>query len=620
MKEKNKKRIVVALAVILVCSVMAMILQTDFGRVRIRDITLETSQQQQLHALAFSPKNASANNKIPVIITMHSGFYTAEFQDAASIELSRRGVCVIAIDAYSHGFSSNVPVNLVTSEMEEGCGIIPMVEYAASGILDFVDTDRIGVMGHSMGGRSVRATLMHYGELYDQAMEAAAREDSEKGAEITENELALAQKSYKINAALATGITPGLMAENWDLVHCNTGIVYGQLEEGGYANSTGNARLLGATDEALAMVHSVDESVSSVEEGRFYGDLEEGTLRVLSQPKVTHLMGPTAPSATEDAIRYWTKVWALDSHLTPEDQVYLIKELFNLGAMAALLSLVVPFGDMLLSCPLFTPLRASGLPGGRAMSRKKYHTGAVLGMAVSVLAGMLTELIDRKGWIFHATPFENARIFPANGMNIAITWLFILTVWNFIWYYFCSRPLKSPEGGKKEIWRSILLAVFTVGLVYGVVWFCKWMFNTDFRFWTQCIKSFNNEKLLYFLQYFPFFFLFLLSLSMAVNSFDTIEGCSEERTLHLLALGGLLGWAILELAQYGKLFLTGSVLWTDWNAISVIFFLGWQLFLAPYFLRGFYRLTGKNWAGALTVSGLYTMIGITGTTIQSAML
>ena len=623
MNRKNKKRIAVLLIIILACSIMAMVLQTDFGRVRVRDITLETSQQQQLHALVFSPKYASANNKVPVIITMHSGFYTAEFQDAVSIELSRRGVCVIAIDAYSHGFSSNVPINLVTSEVEEGCGIVPMVEYVTSGILDFIDTDRVGIMGHSMGGRSVKATLIHYGQLYDQAVEAAKAGDTDGGTEVTEQELRRAQESFKINAAFAAGITPGLMAKNWGSVHCNTGIQYGQFEEGGYANSTGNAILLGATDEALAMVHSVDQSVMSVDEGKFYGNVNEGTLRVLYQPKVTHLLGPIAPSATEDVISFWMRVWDLDSHLTPENQVYLIKEIFNLGAMIALISLIVPFGDMLLACPIFASHRVSRFPGGRTISRKAFGVGAVAGMIIMVLAAILTEFIDRKGFIFHATPFENTRIFPANGMNIAITWLFVLAIWNFVWYFLRDKSLHSFKGTKLEtnvVWRAMLFSVFIIGLLYAIVWFCKWMFNTDFRFWTQYIKSFNNEKLLYFIQYFPFYFLFFLSNSVVSNSFDTIERYSEKKTVFFLALNNILGWAVLIIAQYGKLFITGSVLWSDWNAISVIFFLGWQMFLAPYLLRSFYQMTGTNWAGAFTVSGLYTMIGITGTTIQSAML
>jgi len=621
MSIRNKKCLAVALVVILVCSIMASILQTDFGTVRIRDITLETSSQQQLHALVFSPRYASAYKKVPVVITMHSGFYTAEFQDAASIELSKRGICVIAIDAYSHGFSSNVPVNLVTSEMGEGCGIVSMVEYVASGVMDFVDTDHIGIMGHSMGGRSVRATLMHYGQIYDSMLAEAALETSDGGTKITESELAAAKKSYKIDAALATGVTPGLFANNWNLVHCNTGIIYGSFEEGGYSNSTGNANVLGSTSEALTMVHTVDESVTSVANGKFYGSIADGTLRVLYQPAVTHLMGPTSPAMTEDVISFFKQVWNIDTHLMPDNQSFFAKELFNLGAMVALFCLIIPFGDMLLSCPGFAVLRAEPATEKKVIRKKEFLLMVLCSGFVAILAGILDEYIDRNGLIFKATPFANAKIFPCNGMNIAIIWLTCMAIWYLVWCRISGAKLCSCEKDKSgNIWKTILLPVCIVGLFYGVVWFCKWMFNTDFRFWTQCVKTFNNEKLVYFIQYLPFFFLFAMAYSIYTNSFDVIEGCTEERTTTLIAIGGLAGWLVLELAQYGKLFATGSVLFTDWNAISIIFFLGWQVFLAPYYLRTFYRMTGKHWAGALTLSAIYTMIGITGTTIQSAML
>ena len=71
-------------------------------------------------------------------------------QDAASIELSRRGIAVIAVDAYGHGLSSSLDVGIDSDSANYGQGMVALVEYAASGIMNYVDTDRIGVMGHSM--------------------------------------------------------------------------------------------------------------------------------------------------------------------------------------------------------------------------------------------------------------------------------------------------------------------------------------------------------------------------------------------------------------------------------------------------------------------------------------
>ena len=142
----------ICMIAILVSCIGASLLQTSFGSVRIIDLNLAADHQQTIHALMFIPKSASADNKAPLVITCHGGMNSCEMQDAASIELSRRGAVVIAMDAYCHGDSSNAWVdnNFFGQEKLDGLGMIPLVEYATSGILDFVDTSRIAVMGHSL--------------------------------------------------------------------------------------------------------------------------------------------------------------------------------------------------------------------------------------------------------------------------------------------------------------------------------------------------------------------------------------------------------------------------------------------------------------------------------------
>ena len=51
-------------------------------------------------------------------------------------------------------------------------GMIALVEFAAAN-LDFVDTGRIGVTGHSLGGRIISNTLAHYGVAYEKALAQA---------------------------------------------------------------------------------------------------------------------------------------------------------------------------------------------------------------------------------------------------------------------------------------------------------------------------------------------------------------------------------------------------------------------------------------------------------------
>ena len=177
---------------ILVGSVFASMLQTNFYSVRVKDYTIGIEQQQTLHALIFIPKECSAANKCPLVVTSHGWLNSAEVQDAASIELSRRGIVVISMDAITHGMSSN---NTGVPGRDSAAGMISWVEYATSGLLDYVDTDRIGVMGHSMGGMYSWTTMNYYGAQYFQSIADAQLPESDGGEEITAEEQAYADSS-----------------------------------------------------------------------------------------------------------------------------------------------------------------------------------------------------------------------------------------------------------------------------------------------------------------------------------------------------------------------------------------------------------------------------------------
>jgi len=120
MRAVYKKSMCIALALILIGTLAAFAIQTDFGKVTVKDIYLPTEDQNHLHALAFIPKNATAENKAPVVITTHGWLNSAEVQDAACIELSRRGIVVISLDNYNHGLSGSIYSSHPADAVETG--------------------------------------------------------------------------------------------------------------------------------------------------------------------------------------------------------------------------------------------------------------------------------------------------------------------------------------------------------------------------------------------------------------------------------------------------------------------------------------------------------------------
>lgn len=633
---KNRKRILcIALILILIGSIGAAVLQTDFGKVTIKDVYIPTGDQQYMHALAFIPKQASEDNKLPCVITSHGWLNSAEVQDAASIELSRRGIVVIAMDAYSHGFSSSVDDSVPNDSIKNGQGMIPLVEYVTSGVLNYIDTSRIGVMGHSMGSRASCNTAVYYSKLYWEAIENAKSPESDGGETITDAEQAYADSQMKISAALPTGGAPdNISDEDWPLVHCNIGFLYGAIEEGGYSKSPGSAWLVGDSKEALTLVNSVDPSVTYVEEGKFYGNKDDGTLRVLYQPYITHPLIHFDPNSTKDIIDFFDYCFDLNTGMSNSNQLFFLKECFNLVAMVGLFMLILPMCSYMLEIPCFASLKGvegPKLPALNAKTKKKFWFGWALCGAVSFIAALIVVcFIPLQNGTIHGYSMKNLTFFAAPTMNAVAEWTLLSAIWGFFWFFYNYKKDKaagirdeSMIGFKttwKEFGKTVAFAATFMGLFYAVVWFCKWLFNTDFRFWTPAVKTFSPEHVFYFFQYLPIFFAFYLSNALIVNGANRYEGMSEKKNLFLMGLGNILGCGLLWALQYGKLVLTGTVIFgAQWITVLVICFCFWQLFLAPYLLRGFYKMTGKNWVGALVVSSVYVMMGVANTAIHSTL-
>src|SRR5699024_6541766 len=95
----------------------------------------------------YIPKTASADHKLPLVVVQHGSQHNLEMQDMNMVELSRRGFIVISGDAFGHGHST--PRGFVDPSMNFA-NMRYLVEYAYNN-LDCVDTEKIGIAGHSMG-------------------------------------------------------------------------------------------------------------------------------------------------------------------------------------------------------------------------------------------------------------------------------------------------------------------------------------------------------------------------------------------------------------------------------------------------------------------------------------
>ena len=109
----------------------------------------------------FVPEGASESNKLPGIVLTHGYLNNWQKQYQNAIELSRRGFVVVAVDRSGHGdYSQEISGSLgfggTTADYDQTLTNAGRYLYN----LPYVDRDKIGVSGHSMGGFATSYALL----------------------------------------------------------------------------------------------------------------------------------------------------------------------------------------------------------------------------------------------------------------------------------------------------------------------------------------------------------------------------------------------------------------------------------------------------------------------------
>ena len=149
MAKHSKRNIVLAVSLVLmlVSCIFTSAIQTNFGSVSVKEINWVTDNGYTMNAWLFVPDSATAENPAPAVVTSHGMFNNKGMQDLNFVELSRRGFVVLAQDMPSHGDSEDVDGFVGTLT-----GLYESVKELAE--MPFVDSTRIGITGHSLGGMS----------------------------------------------------------------------------------------------------------------------------------------------------------------------------------------------------------------------------------------------------------------------------------------------------------------------------------------------------------------------------------------------------------------------------------------------------------------------------------
>lgn len=617
MKKSTKVVFCISLVLIVLSMIFSSVFQTSFGTVRVENIRFVTQEGVVVFGQVYIPRQASPENKLPLIVVSHGSFNNFQMQDQNMVELSRRGYVVISTDAYRHGSSS------IKARYNFG-NMVAVIDYAVAS-MDFIDTEKIAVSGHSMGAAIALETMRHY-------LEQEARGEG---------------PNY-VSAILEVGYDPAYTDYEFEGLDEPTkltvdwGIIAAKYDEWFFKSEdvNNNPSKYLESDKARTFVNQLDgvDVTGTVENGKLYrGDIDgEEYLRVIFQNPEIHPKNHFSMRSAASAITFFYEALGVPSgyeRIEANDQIWMWKEFFNCLGLIGILMFLFPFASWIMhGVPYFSELLATeDVPpaprladgAGKAVYWITYFVNLII-PALLVVPVMFVWIGHKSFTPTTSTPWFGEGNTTELGIWSAIVGLCILAVFLIGYFVYGKKHGASPDqwGCKiklRPLLKSFLLALLTVTAAYVILFFADLCFTTDFRVWMIAMRTFNVQKVLFAIAYFPFFALFYLINSLLVNGGNRIEGRAPWKVTLLSCISNIAGIAILIFIQYHGIVKDGTFAFNSMRIVN-LFPLLVLIPTATIITQRFFKETGKIYLGSFTISMLYTMMTVANTAVNNSIL
>ena len=604
---KNKNLISLA-TLILIFSFFASLILTSFGTVEVKSLRLNTQNNQFIIYDLYKPKSASAENKAPFIAVIPGFQRSKEALSNIAIELSRRGYVVALIDPYAQGLSSS---SLSTrAATTEGYGMFSLVEHVYAGAFDFVDINKIGATGHSMGGN------------------AAIRGADYFGKQAIKNNTKSILNSVYVSGYVLT-LRDSILKDS----RSNMGISYALYDEGAFRNELKgwDAADMQIAPESLRTVNYVlkkDEKIKIVELGKYYGQVENQTSRVIFNEPVLHPFQPYNFEATSNQLDYFEIVFGAPNKIDTNNQIWHWKELLTLINMVLALVMLIPIAKLFLNLKIFRSINKEvpdALPRQSKKGRLIFWSVFFLSAAVACIS-FIPMVEVAKIFFEDAANRKLTWYFPQRMNNSVMLWAAFNGIIGILIFLFSYETFGKNHGVKKDSWglkinimdliKTFVLSLIIFSTFYLFLYLNYFLFHVDYRFWFMGVRIFQPEMLLVLMMYFPLFFIFFFSNSLRVNGAMRFKDQPEWLSILIACFANSLGLIFIIIIQYVTYFETGTVFWTDnWLSVNLLFGIVPMMFILPIFNRAFFKITGRSYLGPLVTCLVFIMILSTNTVI-----
>jgi pimeloyl-ACP methyl ester carboxylesterase len=560
---------------ILAGGVLAYLTQTA-GGIEIRDVRFTGAKGNTMGALLYVPPNATAQLPAPGILAVHGYINSRETQDGFAIEFARRGYVVLALDQTGHGYSDG-------PAFANGFGGPDGLAYLRS--LEIVDKDNIGLEGHSMGGWTVLAAAT--------AM----------------------PNDYKSMVLEGSSTGKPFAAEGSTTWPRNVALVFAQYEE--------FSELMWGVEKARDVTQSpklwaVFGTQGPVEPGKIYGDLAQGTARILYTPAITHPAEHISREAIGYSLDWFARTLKGGTARPSDDQIWVRKEIGTLIALIGFVALLLGVFDGLLEAPIFSRLRLPDIADGSAPADTATQGGRWV--AAFLLSAFIPALTYYPAFALGGTFVTPSRFLPQGITNQILVWAVINGLVALALMPFA--PKRASRSG--IVGPSILIALVTVAVGYAALWAADLGFKIDFRFWIVALKLMSAKQFLIFLIYLlPFTAFFVIALHLLHRNFSS-PGASRGALYLTNILALTLGFIVLVGAQYLTLWLSGKLFnpipdpgFVPLSTIVAIQFVP-LLAICAVIATFTWRRTGSSLPGALICGLFVTWYVVAGTATQAA--
>jgi len=576
--------LIVSILMVFVGGLLAYWVQTDGGKIAVRDTRFMGTDGIMMSGLLYIPQGVTSKKPAPGILAIHGYINSRETQDVFAIEFARRGYVVLALDQTGHGFSD-------APAFSNGFGGPDGLRYLRS--LDFVDPDNIGIEGHSMGGYATVCAAAKYPDYY--------------------------------KSTVILGSAPGLRGtpEGTPELPHNLRLIYSQYDEfAKFMYNVDMAKDIVNTDKLKKWFGTTD----LVQVDKMYGSLEAGTAKQLLMPSNIHTRDHFRNLPIAQAIEWFQMTLKGGEPIPPNDQIWIWKQIGNLIALIGMVLFLFAYGSWLLRTRFFTPIREME-PVCKPFQGAWWWIGALLLVIIPILTFFRfqhlygVDLVAKVSALFPQAMTTGVMVWAV--LNAVISLILFL-----IWHYADNRKAGATALNYGFTWqsglewskvgRSFLFAGTITIAAYLLLCFSGWLFNMDFRFFVFAVKQMSPLRFQIFLSYFIPFFFYCLILGMVLNG--QLRRCERNGKPVGMGQSMIINMALMVIGYIGLLvvqyipLLSGGTLAIPSEPLLTI--LGYQfiplLAIVGLLTTYFYHKTGHIYAGAFLSAMIITWIVVAG--------